>query len=134
MNFFRTTDTTDTTDTTIWKPGFSIFVYERSSLYLFRSFSPHFESVTLQYRRDIYILQNTFSYLKRLESGIMQQECAYFYFRIGIKDGAYYCLCAHYLSITQCIDHAIHTPSREYCIFGTLLVACCFKSWICWFL
>ena len=43
---------------------------------------------------------------------------------IGFKDSAYYCLCAHYLRIAQCISHAIHSPSREYSIFAT----CCFKS------
>ena len=48
-----------------------------------------------------------------------------------IKDGAYYCLCAHYLRITQSIDHAIQSPFREYSIFVTLLVTYCFKSWVC---
>ena len=41
------------------------------------------------------------------------------------------CLCAHYLRITQCIDHAIHSSSHESVVFSWLLVACCFKSWIC---
>ena len=41
---------------------------------------------------------------------------------LDLKDGAYYCLCAHYLRITQCIDHAIHSPSREYSTFVSLLV------------
>ena len=45
-----------------------------------------------------------------------------------IKDSAYYCLYAHYLRNTQCKDHAIHSPSREYSIFVTLFVACFFQK------
>lgn len=51
-------------------------------------------------------------------------------FELAFKDGAYYCLCAHYLDIMQCIGHAIHILSCDYSIFVALLVTCCFKSWI----
>jgi len=37
-----------------------------------------------------------------------------------IKDGAYYCLCTHYLRIMQCIDLAIHSPP-----------ACIVFLWLC---